>query len=74
MREPIEISISPGLFAKLTAIPNARWSGPRAWTEDEDRALLSFWPIKIKAEVAKALGRAEHVCRRRFIELAEGDT
>lgn len=38
----------------------------RAWTEDEDSALLRFWPKKVQREIARVLKRSMRSCLDRF--------
>jgi hypothetical protein len=72
MRDPIDIEIPAELWAKMDALPDVRWGGHRPFTHEEDAALLAYWPVKVKLQVAKMLGRAESVCRKRYDELTEG--
>ena len=73
MREPIDIPLSAEMQAKFETLPDVRWLGQRDFTAEEDAVLLRYWPVKVKAQVAKMLGRSDRVCRDRFIELTRGD-
>lgn len=69
MREVVEIP-APDLRAMLDALPDKAPGAPlRPWTEEEDANLRDYWPKKKQADVARLLGRALHVCRRRYGEL-----
>jgi len=60
-------------LAALEVLPDARRGAPsREWTSEEDAALLKYWPVKRKPDVAKTLGRGEHQCRERYEELTRG--
>jgi hypothetical protein len=38
----------------------------RPWTEDEDSALLRFWPKKVQREIARIMKRSMRSCLDRF--------
>ncbi len=40
-----------------------------AFTPEENEALLKYWPIKSKSEVARILGVSEDTARKRYREL-----
>lgn len=56
------------LEAEFAALPDAGLN-LKPWTVSEDELLVRFWPVKRHVDVARLLGRGEHVCRRRYAEL-----
>ena len=64
--EGIVIDVA-ALERELAALPDGLNLKP--WTLAEDELLVRFWPVKRHVDVARLLGRGEHVCRRRFAEL-----
>lgn len=70
-RKPVEI---PGdLLARIEALPDrvGHLRG-RAWTPEEDAALLKYWPIKTQADLARALGVSIGTARDRYKLLTRG--
>jgi hypothetical protein len=72
MRENVDIAIPEKLREAFESLPDVRWGGPKPFTQEEDAALLKYWPVKVKSHVARVLGRAEGLCRKRYNELVEG--
>jgi len=60
------------LFAVLDDMPDSKMGNRRAvFTPEEDEALLAYWPVKRKTDVAKAVGHCINACRDRYNELVE---
>jgi len=63
------------LFAVLEELPDSHAGAQRCgFTLEEDEALLQYWMVKRKADVAKAIGHCLNACRDRYNELVEGRT
>lgn len=70
---PQPVAIRPDIIKLLAELPDARTGAPPiAWTPELDAALLKFWPVKRKKDVAQILGRSVNVCRDRYQELIAG--
>ena len=54
----------------LENLPDRYWGGTaRAWTKEEDEALLKYWQAKKKRDIAKCFHRTEASLRDRYKEL-----
>ena len=61
------------LLAALDALPEKRIGGHRrAFTPDEDAALLKYHSIRMWDDLAEAFGCSENTLRRRLRELTAG--
>lgn len=76
-RVKIDLSDIPGIPAEaleaLSQVPLDPYDSRRAhWEAWEDEALMRLWRAAgSKASVAKALGKSETTCRKRYVELIE---
>jgi len=61
------------LLSVLEELPDAHSGASRTeFTLEEDEALLQYWTVKRKADVARAIGHCINACRERYNELVEG--
>ncbi len=62
------MEISADLLEKLEEVDDSR---PRkdSWTPEIDAALVKYWPVKNKEQLAKVLGLSETRARKRYREL-----
>ena len=66
----VDVPIDPEKLALFDALPDkTRGSKETPWTKEEEAILLRYWNSKRQADIAKALGRGLHVCRRRYEKL-----
>lgn len=66
--ERVEVSFD--LFALLDAMPDREiGGGRRAWTPEEDAALLRYWPVKRHRDVCRTIGVSENTALNRYREL-----
>ena len=73
IRQTEGVVISEELMERLQALPDAHAGAARTeFTLEEDEALVQYWMVKRKADVAKAIGHCLNACRERYNELVEG--
>lgn len=71
----VKIEIAPEVLALFEALPRAGGGRPwRVWTAEQDYLILTYWPTRRQAEVAKTLGICENTCRKRYRELKRKET
>ena len=74
-REATGVVISGSLMDRLMSLPDVTIGAPgHAWTEEEDKALMAAWPVKLKREVAQEFGLSPNTCRDRYNILMRGTT
>ena len=67
-----DIEIPAEMIDKIDQLTNTRDPHyKRAFTPEEDKILLTYWPIKHKKQLSKLLGMSYNTCSRRFKELTE---
>ena len=56
-------------FEELENLPNSTVRKKYQFTEQQDEALLKYWPVKNHKEVARVLGMCANTARERYNEL-----
>lgn len=70
-KSDIEVAVDEWM-AQFEALPAGGPNKPRhMWTEQEDKALLKYWPVKRQAEVARLLKLNISTCREQYRKLTE---
>lgn len=69
-----EIEISADLLAKLERLPDTKMGyAALLFTPQQDKILLEYWKRKPQEDVARIVGYGVKKCKRRYIELTEGE-
>lgn len=63
------VNISDELKRKLESVPEGMNTKKRIWTAEEDAAILEYYPIKHKDDLAKAFGVSFNTLLKRYKEL-----
>ena len=69
-REPVEVEIPADLLAKLEGVADSH-SGTigRVFTAEEDAAILAYYPVKNKDELAAVFSCCAETLRKRYNKL-----
>lgn len=74
MRDVVTIEIPESLRVAFDALPDRPNGSPRrAWTTEEDSALLKYWMLKKQDDVARLIGVSVGTARRRYAELTRSE-
>ena len=65
----VTVEIDEATLKALEALPDSRPNRKAEFTPMQDAMLLRYWARKRKADVARAVGYSENVCRERYHEL-----
>ena len=68
--DPVEVEISAEMLAQLEGVPDSH-NGQigRQFTAEEDAAILAYYPVKNKDELAAVFGCCAETLRKRYNKL-----